>query len=512
MSSSSRFFWGLVWSAGAALADSAPAQYLQPRLIVQPGPFNGYPRNLQAIDIDQDGALDILAVDSVVRWVRSPSFATMAEMQAPSVLYSAPTAGAVAGRVDADPFCDVLVADYYGACWLRSGSGTGSLSPAVPLALTLPTGCGLLPADCDGDGRTDVVTWSQSWPTSDVRVHLNRHPNWPAAVVLTPALASGPPVIGDFDGDGRDDVCWAPPTGPGPPVLAYASGGAAPVQTTIVAVGQPLVPKAAADLDRDGRDDLLLLGGLGPYSVAVCFGSDATVLEAAIPLGPAPGAFLLASRLRVVDINADGIADILVPPEYAGTSPQPFFVLPGLGARAFAPALAPDWSCPVSPGQDDVAGDFDGDGDTDLVRYGFNVLMCLENRALRGACCGSIPGGPRIATGVARTGNAAFEVRLELSPPGRPSGLFLSLGAQAPSYCAPGVDLSPGLLLLPSGAAGLSITETSGTAAVALPLPASAALAGATVFAQWAVDDPGGGFVSGGRNYALTPTRTIIIW
>lgn len=55
-------------------------------------------------------------------------------------------------------------------------------------------------------------------------------------------------------------------------------------------------------------------------------------------------------------------------------------------------------------------------------------------------------------------------------------------------------------------------TDAFGNAAVPLPVPNAPALRGVPFFAQWAVDDPAGGLVAGGRAFALSMMRAIIPW
>ncbi|MEM7205380.1 MAG: hypothetical protein AAF628_34310 [Planctomycetota bacterium] len=104
-------------------------------------------------------------------------------------------------------------------------------------------------------------------------------------------------------------------------------------------------------------------------------------------------------------------------------------------------------------------------------------------------------------------GSRTFELSLTNALPGAPAALVVSLAEVEASRCAPAVALMPTspvqLLAI--------VTDPTGNATVAAPLPASPALTGTAVFAQWAVADPAGGFSGWGLPLALSPLRRIVL-
>jgi FG-GAP repeat len=198
----------------------------------------------------------------------------------------------------------------------------------------------------------------------------------PAQAVVTPAKA------GDFDGDGRRDLVAASPHGTvadkedaGFVTVVYG-GAAGPdkARRQVLTQDSPGIPGtidtyhafgggvASADFDRDGYADLALTVG-SPYAIVIVYGGPDGLSDRTIVLsGPD---MYITPHLAVGDFDHDGGTDLA-----ASVSSDSSAVLVFRDVRD---QPVPATTYPVSTKGDEidavnpVAGDFTGDGYTDLV-------------------------------------------------------------------------------------------------------------------------------------------------
>lgn len=511
-------------------------------------------------DFDGSGLADVLAFDANgAAWLfADPGAAPAAALAAPiaqaSVVPGAATAvplRRVAARLDAgastdllmlsvDPFTGLLRVDAF------LSAGAGGFAAGVPVATVASSpasalGAAVIAADFDGDGLDEAALSyvSAAGGASAVAIFKSTPTGWTNLGTVAGWLP-GSVRSGDFDGDGKRDlvsvgVVTATPLF-GPPHLGCVvyRGNAAGIPTfsggyTTTTAGGAVSPVGVADFDGDGRSDIALAVTtpfVGAPSPALATALGASAPFSALVAGPSTAvSSSVASSLSfaaVADVDADGRADVLsaYPSGYSSacsTCPSVVSIaaqaLRGLGGGAFG--ATPRTLYSVSTAADTVSwladADFDGDGDVDFVGVPVpgGLAWFVENRALYGAGCAGAAGVPRIDSGAAALGNAGFALSVASAAPGAPALLGVSLGASYPIGCGPLLDLAPGVLLLPAGAAGLAVTDAAGAASVALPLPAAPALVGTVVRAQWAVLDPSGSFAGA---FALSRGRTLTLW
>jgi trimeric autotransporter adhesin len=242
---------------------------------------------------------------------------------------------------------------------LGNGDGTFTVAPGSPMVSNYGA-YPLFVADFNGDGILDLATSGGYYSTMWLGHGDGSFTEMPITNSTLSAV-SGP--VGDFNNDGIPDLIDF--TGPTVSVyLGKGDGTFKPAINTTVNVGSSQYSLAAADFNGDGKLDLAIAEYGDPSSLFVFLGNgDGTF--AAAPGSPTQVG-LWASRIAVGDFNGDGIADLIV---NNATSPTDLFVALGNGDGTFA--LASTGSTQLPCCLNFAAGDFNGDGVTDIVSSDF---------------------------------------------------------------------------------------------------------------------------------------------
>ncbi|HEY0639063.1 MAG TPA: N-acetylmuramoyl-L-alanine amidase, partial [Pseudonocardiaceae bacterium] len=235
------------------------------------------------------------------------------------------------------------------------------------------------PADFNGDGRDDVVTFTHG-SLADVYVSLSNGSSFVGSQQKWHdffALNGETPLTGDFNGDGRDDIVVFTHGSLADVHVALSTGssfGASAKWHDFFALSGE-VP-AVGDVNGDGRDDIITFtrNSLADVHVALSTGSSFT---ASAKWHDYFG--LAGEHPGVADVNGDGRADLVV--FTRGTVADVFVALStGTG---FGPGVK--WHDFFAVGAEQPrVGDFNGDGAADIATFTNNaagdVYVALSDR------------------------------------------------------------------------------------------------------------------------------------
>ncbi|QTX19400.1 DUF4347 domain-containing protein [Comamonas aquatica] len=226
--------------------------------------------------------------------------------------------------------------------------------------------------DFNGDGRIDLLAAPVSGPT--IKLYLNTGSGFTSQDVSGPSFGVRT-LVGDFNGDGALDILYQTGGTGSSWALALNSGSASPSFTTLTSADGAwpfagiTLPDfnaynyKAADVDGDGYTDLIhVAAGMQMRYFRNNNGVFVDMTAAAsLPT-------VSVNRAIVADFDGDGDADILY---QTGNNGTPFryvrndngtFVDVDQVSSPFANVILPDMNA-----QQFRVGDFDGDGDLDLV-------------------------------------------------------------------------------------------------------------------------------------------------
>ena len=272
------------------------------------------------------------------------------------------------GDFNADGILDVAFVGFNentlaGALTVLLGNGDGTFTVATSLAMPNEP-ISIAVGDFNGDGKADLAI--ANWGNSTVSVLLGNGDGTFSASTSSPATVSNPGsmTVGDFNGDGIPDLAVTNTYLDSVTVLLGDGDGTFAAAPTITGIsgGYSGLSVASGDFNQDGITDLAVLSqgdGVSPSTVKVLLGKgDGTFT----PMAASPTVGVEPLSIAVADLNGDGIPDLAVPD--ANGYYNNVTVLLGNGDGTFTATASPTTGkCPRSI----VVGDFNGDGIPDLA-------------------------------------------------------------------------------------------------------------------------------------------------
>ncbi|MEV4357264.1 N-acetylmuramoyl-L-alanine amidase [Nonomuraea sp. NPDC049625] len=220
-----------------------------------------------------------------------------------------------------------------------------------------------LTGDFTGDGKDDIVTFTQG-ANADVYVAPSTGNSFGAATKWHDFFApSGEvPAVGDFDGDGKDDIVTFTRGTANDVYVALSNdhGFGAGVKWHDWFALNGEFP-AVGDVNGDGKDDIIVFtqGSTNDVYVATSTG---TGFNAAVKMHD--NFALAGEQPRIADVNGDGKDDIVT---FTNNNLGDVWVAISDG-QGFGPGVKwNDWFAPN--GEFPYTGDFDGDGKDDIVTF-----------------------------------------------------------------------------------------------------------------------------------------------
>jgi hypothetical protein len=412
----------------------------------------------------------------------------------------------------------------------------GTFQPMMPVTGMVDPRCAV--ADMDSDGHADVVAAGPAgYGASQFKLAVYSWVN--GALVPGFELLAAPgehlacPVVFDADQDGDLDIAVY---GLGPmfergikvllqgPAMTFTPAGPFPEPLSVPCARRFSVFSGlySGEVTGDGVPDLVATGVQGAPSTCGFFGSVWVFPgSAATLLGPATvrqlpginftGQTLGAQRAAVVDLDLDGLDDLVFPQVYQNL-PDVFRLGGVFGpSPGFLSAPAYPFGSKTFVG----TGDFDSDGDVDLVYVrddaaaGTGVAGVALNHAHAQLACAT-PSMLSLGAGTANPGNAGFELSLAGAPAGAPVafGVSAAIGGWWSGGCALWPSLAPADLIVH----GITSASATGSASLALPIPPEPALIGSVWYAQAVAADPAGPISVNGAGVSASDLRTILVW
>lgn len=259
---------------------------------------------------------------------------------------------------------DCLTPTTFGYSDGTSGLGaelSAGSSPIAPLSL-----------DLNGDGIGDIVYSSSTTSGGGTWKYQLGLPAGGFAAAVNTGISNtnyATAIVINYDGDNKDDILvqysgttwWA--------IRGTASGLASPLNTSLSTAG--MTGTVAIDWNGDGLDDLLY--AQSPVAYVNYRNSTGAGFAAPVSISGGSSALLAGvdsrSRHRVLDVNGDGIQDVISVFAQLMSAPPPLYIYAntiilggGKGTWVIDQSTVGTIPSPIN-----AVGDFNGDGYTDLI-------------------------------------------------------------------------------------------------------------------------------------------------
>jgi hypothetical protein len=275
--------------------------------------------------------------------------------------------------VDGDHNPDILITTYTdqggGTLVLRRGNGNGTFQPLV----TIPLGFGVMGvavADVTGDGRPDIVV-------AAARIWILENQgdgSFAPLLPIHPGISPSEVKVADLNGDGIPDIVSAGVTTTGTAgamsvMLGLGSGVFAAPQPAyaLSANSNSSVSEVVADLNKDGKPDIVT-GDFtsGMISVFLNQGNGTFATGVSYAVDSNVGGYYEVYAVAAGDFDGDGNVDI-VAANSGGGADSILGLFPGLGNGTLGAVMPLTMASGFLVPKTVVVGDMDGDGRPDIV-------------------------------------------------------------------------------------------------------------------------------------------------
>ena len=258
--------------------------------------------DLKAIDVDDDGHIDLVSVGSGMSVAKGTGTGVFTDL----ITYRTPSwpAAVQAGDFDGDGITDIMQLALFGF-YLSEGDADGKFSPIH--AIPAPGGpAALASADVNGDGRIDLVTADGEADTLSVYVGdgtggFSRDATYPT--IETPEILR----LADFDADGHLDAAVIGQAGA---AIHFGDAQGSFADTRIVNL-DAREAHALHEVAVPSRVTLGALVVLDDRLATIRFDAREPLDGTALPIAPPPDGFSTASGLAKADLNGDTHLDVI---------------------------------------------------------------------------------------------------------------------------------------------------------------------------------------------------------
>jgi len=318
-----------------------------------------------AADFNNDGHVDVVAPgrDFHEVWIHlghgDGTFTTLPEFYS----YNCP-AGVAAEDFDSDGNVDLALGKFCspGGLTVLMGNGDGTFGPEIDYAPGAQV-YSVRGGDFNGDGEHDLIGIAGYafvlLGNGDGTFTAFENPGQP--------FFAG---IADFDGDDMDDYAYPHDSSDTVRVELSDGDGSFTLDGTL-SVGDAPTSVAAGDVSEDGIPDLVVTNGeSNDISVLFGMGDGSFGSEQRYTLGVPPEHVLQPWYVAIHDLDHDGRQDLVVSSWFGGDDDPSIHILYGTGGGQFSAAVAGGMM--FSQAFEFALADFNGDGETDLVRSSMN--------------------------------------------------------------------------------------------------------------------------------------------
>ncbi len=276
------------------------------------------------------------------------------------------------GDFNGDGILDLAVGNIgSGTVSILLGNGDGTFQSQQTYSTGTST-FGIAVGDVNGDGKLDLVVGNDGYTSNSIAVLLgNGDGTFQAAQHVTGAQDSPlQPLLADVNGDGKLDIVSA--TYGGSSIFVYLGNGDGTFQspTTTASSLSNVYALVAGDFNHDGKIDLAVSGGSTGGNVDVLLGNGDGTFQSPVTYASGNGS---TWALVLGDFNGDGNLDLVTSGEGSGA----IKILLGNSNGTFQTAQTVDSSGGYYGA---TAGDLNGDGNLDLVTVtGGNVYAYFGN-------------------------------------------------------------------------------------------------------------------------------------